>query len=694
MNIAHPLIGVSERMLEALDPERLYDQIVQTAMDELHADRASLMLWNERAGRVYIVALAGMPLAVPVGASVATDESISGWVLEHREPLLIEPAADPPPELRPRLRDGRLRSAVCVPLIAQDRALGVFNVARQHGASPFTATDRDLIALLGSQIAITITMAQLYHGAQRRAERLTKLNSLNYALAATLDLDQMLDAIAGHLRAALPIAQGYVFLVDGQPPRIDRQYPFGTSAPPALAAEQRHADVGLLGQMLADGAPRSLQGQNLDERLAPWERQLVAQGDQALLCVALKTDQETGGAIMIAGRPGAQFDDDDLQFLVAVADAAAPAIAKALLHDRVARLEARYRALFEHARDAVLLIDSATMTIVAANPAAEALSGYSRRELADVDPLRLITVDQDERPATPFTALIASGRAEFEAYIWTRDGSATPVALGLSQVAYDGTSYLLLIARDSSERQRLTQQLAQTEKLAGMGRLASSVAHEINNPLQAIHNSLHLLVNRPLAEEKRTRYLSMAHEEVERLIAIVQRMLDFYRPAHDGMRPISLHTVLDGALGMAAQQLQERGVEVSREWSEQLPRVHGVGSHLKHVFFNLALNAAEAMPNGGRLIVRTRVEQGLLDRAPRVVLVEFIDTGPGIPRSEVQAIFEPFYTTKSKGTGLGLAVSYSIVERHKGILSVSTDGSGTTFRVALPALEGSEPRPA
>src|SRR5436853_834794 len=207
MKIAHPLIGVSERTLEALDPERLYDQIVQTAMDELHADRASLMLWNERAGRVYIAALAGTPLAVPVGASVAPDESISGWVLEHREPLLIEPAADPPPELRPRLRDERLRSAVCVPLIAQDRALGVLNVARQDGASPFTATDRDLIALLGNQVAMTITMAQLYHGAQRRAERLTKLNSLNYALAATLDLNQMLEAIAGHLRAALPIAQ-------------------------------------------------------------------------------------------------------------------------------------------------------------------------------------------------------------------------------------------------------------------------------------------------------------------------------------------------------------------------------------------------------------------------------------------------------------------------------------------------------
>jgi two-component system sporulation sensor kinase A len=108
------------------------------------------------------------------------------------------------------------------------------------------------------------------------------------------------------------------------------------------------------------------------------------------------------------------------------------------------------------------------------------------------------------------------------------------------------------------------------------------------------------------------------------------------------------------------------------------------------VFLDLVLNAVEAMPNGGRLTIRTRVEDRHPGLAERFVLVEFVDTGPGIPDHAAQAIFEPFYTTKHKGPGLGLAISYTIVERHEGTLSVSSSTSGTTFRVALPAVEVAE----
>jgi signal transduction histidine kinase len=104
------------------------------------------------------------------------------------------------------------------------------------------------------------------------------------------------------------------------------------------------------------------------------------------------------------------------------------------------------------------------------------------------------------------------------------------------------------------------------------------------------------------------------------------------------------------------------------------------------VFLSLILNAIEAMPGGGRLLIRTHVEAGYFGHRADAVVIEIADTGPGIPDDEVQAIFEPFYTTKNKGAGLGLAISHSIVERHGGVLSVSSGALGTTFRVALPAL--------
>jgi signal transduction histidine kinase len=256
---------------------------------------------------------------------------------------------------------------------------------------------------------------------------------------------------------------------------------------------------------------------------------------------------------------------------------------------------------------------------------------------------------------------------------------ASQVAIAIERVGMRAA-----IVGDGGERQQSAQRLAQTEKLAGMGRLAASIAHEINNPLQAIQNSLHLLANRSLPDEKRARYFGMAQEQVERLVSLVQRMLNVYQPAREGMRPTAIHPLLEQVLRMSAEQMERGGVVVERDWAEGLPRVVGIASHLKQVFQNLTLNAIEAMPRGGRLVVRTHAA----DDGGGVVLIEFSDNGPGIPASALHAIFEPFYTTKNDGTGLGLAISYSIVEQHGGALSVQSSGARTTFRVTLPALSG------
>jgi len=236
-----------------------------------------------------------------------------------------------------------------------------------------------------------------------------------------------------------------------------------------------------------------------------------------------------------------------------------------------------------------------------------------------------------------------------------------------------------------SEAQRYAQQMAQSEKLLGMNRLTAAVAHEVNNPLQALHNTLHLLLSRSFTEEKRERLLSMAQMEVDRLTAIVRRMLELHRPTSADMRLVSIHSLLEGALASAAPQLQQHHVLIERNWAEQLPWVNGIGGHLKQVFQDLVTNAAEAMPDGGRLLVCTWLEEGQSSQVSPRVMVEFVDSGPGIPENETQLIFEPFYTTKRANTGLGLAISHSIIERHGGALTVSSSPNGTTFRVMLPA---------
>jgi two-component system NtrC family sensor kinase len=414
-------------------------------------------------------------------------------------------------------------------------------------------------------------------------------------------------------------------------------------------------------------------------------------------------------AAKVASSNSPPFSEADQELLMLLAAQAAIAIENARLYTQMAQSEARYRALLQHATDAVLLIDAAGQAILDVNLALEQLSGYSREELLTMVP-RLLLPDAERL----IQAALNNGRGastggreapEIETELRTRQEQSATVAASVSAVPHAGQQLVLVIARDMSERQRIAKQLVQAEKLAALGRLSASLAHEINNPLQAINNSVHLLLSRQLTEEKRQVYLSMTRDEIERLISIVQRMLDFYRPSREGMRPVDVNDILDTVLTLTESQLHERGVQIVREGDGRLPRVFAISNHLKQVCFNLIFNAAEAMPEGGELRVRAYLDDGAADdpaeasyvavsggragavRGPAVV-VELSDTGMGIPAHELPKIFEPFYTTRTKGTGLGLAVSYSIIEQHHGELAVrSAAGQGTTFRIRLPVAQ-------
>jgi signal transduction histidine kinase len=237
------------------------------------------------------------------------------------------------------------------------------------------------------------------------------------------------------------------------------------------------------------------------------------------------------------------------------------------------------------------------------------------------------------------------------------------------------------------ELEKSQAQLIQVEKLAAMGRLAASIAHELNNPLQAIQNCLHLVLRRPLPQAKQHQYLEMAQEEVDRLIGIVQGMLDFYRPSKGQRALVEVNTIVENVLALAAKQLQHGQVTVHQHLTPDLPLLETVSDQLKQVFLNIVINAVEAMPDGGDLYVNTRLTPG-----GRWVTISFTDTGTGLSPEEQTNIFEPFYTTKTKGTGLGLAVSYGIIERHGGSIEVQSEpGRGSCFTVKLPVSQPEQP---
>ena len=240
------------------------------------------------------------------------------------------------------------------------------------------------------------------------------------------------------------------------------------------------------------------------------------------------------------------------------------------------------------------------------------------------------------------------------------------------------------------ERRRLEQVLFDSEKLAATGRLAASIAHEINNPLEAVQNALYLL-QKELGEDAGKRpYLDIATRETQRMSRILRQMLGFYRQ-QEAMGVTDLNALVEEAGGLVAKRLRERGVQIAQQLDPSLPRIRASADQLKQVLLNLLLNAADSMPKGGTITVTTQAGAGAETEVVGrdAVQIQVRDTGDGIPDELIAQIFEPFFSTKpGKGTGLGLWVSQGIVQSHGGTMRVrSRVGRGTTFMITLP-IEG------
>lgn len=222
--------------------------------------------------------------------------------------------------------------------------------------------------------------------------------------------------------------------------------------------------------------------------------------------------------------------------------------------------------------------------------------------------------------------------------------------------------------------------LVQAEKLATAGRMTASIAHEINNPLQAVQNCLHLASRPDLPADMRQKYFEMTQSELERLMTTVQRMLDFYRPNIDREK-VNIVEVLDTVLDLLAVQLRERQIRVTTSSARDVPEILAVRSQIQQVFINLILNAFDAMTGGGELIISVQQDKTNIE-------IYFQDTGAGVPSELQSTIFEPFTSTKEKGTGLGLSVSYGIIVSHGGNLELLPERKpGACFRVTLPVNE-------
>ena len=235
-----------------------------------------------------------------------------------------------------------------------------------------------------------------------------------------------------------------------------------------------------------------------------------------------------------------------------------------------------------------------------------------------------------------------------------------------------------MVEQRTHELQAAQAQLVRTEKLAALGRLAAGIAHEVNNPLQPILNCLEVAIEDiERGNNVDAEVLRVAEREVQRIKSIVTRLLDFARPSTSDKVALNLHELIDEILTLTNKQLERMCIEPLVQLESSSP-LTGNPNQIKQVLLNLVLNAMQAMPNGGRLRIHTYDKEG-------GVAIEISDTGVGMNEETIAQIFEPFYSTKDDGTGLGLAVSYGIIQGHGGEIQVESEpGRGSRFTVWLP----------
>ncbi|HWQ12172.1 MAG TPA: CHASE4 domain-containing protein [Roseiflexaceae bacterium] len=388
-----------------------------------------------------------------------------------------------------------------------------------------------------------------------------------------------------------------------------------------------------------------------------------------------------------------------------------------LLTDQLRRSRDILRTLFDGLDDGMALLDGGG-TVLAANQRLAHMLGAEPEHLVGA-PIWAEVHAPAPAIAETVRATLADGQARQQRIVHDEPGRHRALDLQVLPLldAAGAVEQAIVHVTDVTERLRLEAAAIQSERFAAGARLAAAVAHELNTPLQSIQSCLDLV--RMAQPEQRETFLTIAQEEIRRISAILRSLLAVHRPADNAPAPLQVNALVERLLLLTGGALGDRGVYVERALGADLPPVRGRADQLTQVLLNLLMNAADAMPEGGTITVRTRAigdrgpttndqrpatdNQAEVDGMPTssassgtlaapaaapasFVVVEVADTGAGVPEEIRDRIFDPFFTTKPEGSGLGLAICQQIVADHGGRIAVDgAPGQGAVFTIELPA---------
>jgi PAS domain S-box-containing protein len=517
--------------------------------------------------------------------------------------------------------------------------------------------------------------------------RLEALYRVGQIINSTLEPDAILDRLTDEAMRVTCASHGQVLVVREESGYFERRSQRGFSS---IEIERAKSELLPLERGINGRAYLTHQSVCVDDVRAESDYFPLIPTTRTELAVPIIRGGEVLGNLDLQSPQVGAFQDVDLDYLKALADQVAIALENARVFHTVEQGKRDWETTFDAMQDGVALVDR-NQRIVRVN---RAFADIVNRTWSQTVGQMYDTVLQEQScPQTdcPLEQTIISGQPtrcvhEYGGRVF--EVQTTPVLTGDGGEP-DRVTRIVYVMRDITERKRAEELLRHTERLTAMGRLSAALAHEINNPLQAIRSNLELVLDFGLESDEREQYLHICRQEIERLIDITQRVLSFARPARDERRPAFIAHLTRWTLALVSKQLQNARVQVTTDFPPDLSPVLVAPDQIIQVLLNCIMNAAEVMPDGG-LVHITAQEEG------ETMVLTLTNSGPSIPAEHLEYIFDPFFTTKPDGTGLGLSISYSIVQGHGGTIHVENldDDQGVRFSITLPIAHPAEAQEA
>lgn len=414
-------------------------------------------------------------------------------------------------------------------------------------------------------------------------------------------------------------------------------------------------------------------------------------GIKSRLAFPLVCRSEITGSVNFGSKKVNNFSENQFDFINKIAPQLAIAIDNTRLFDKIKESEEKYRNLVEDIEDIIFRMDK-TGRYLFLNNALQKVTGYLPQEYYKTSSLGTEIIHKDDVNLVKETMQnILKGELkvskDLEYRIYCKNGEE----IWLSQNTYPiknksgSTIGIKGIIRDITDRKKIEEQIRRSERLASIGELAASIAHEIRNPLGAISNSVCMLKRDLTLNGDDQRLFDMVVEETDRLNSIITNFLNFAHPAEYYFVRSNILEIIDETLLLLEQDARfNEEIKVIKIYENNIPMIFLDRNWIRKIFWNLFVNSIDAMPTGGKIFVR--VKRPKIPLHNNMIEITILDTGDGIPPEIIKKIFEPFFTTKkSKGTGLGLSIVHRIVDNHGGTIDVkSRRNKGTRFTIRLP----------